>query len=241
MSWFGKAEQKPETPPKAVAPVEVEEPTIKRDLTPEEKHEQKVASIRSKLKDELKYKTQPGAHFNYDKLFRFASRVLMEQHGMGDTSEGIALTTARQTMNVSFTSKYHLHSPQQSAWDMTLQMHGFSDFVSASFSTLGRYQLMYQRVFKCGAVAVGQWMVQPSPMAPGGVPPGNFFGMIEYPWRVHGASSLTYLKGQHVCFSHTERLVRGLYVGSQMTYDLNTHNTNQTWGVQATTSDKKTI
>ena len=47
-------------------------------------------------------------------------------------------------MNMSVTSKYHIQNPQTSAWDLTLQMHGFTDFFSATFSTLNRYQLMYQ-------------------------------------------------------------------------------------------------
>jgi hypothetical protein len=144
-------------------------------------------------------------------------------------------------MNMSIASKYHLQNPQTSAWDLTLQMHGFSDFVSATFSTLNRYQLMYQRVFKSGALAVGQWMVQPGMMSAGPVPAGNFFALFEYPWRLHGSSSLTYLKGQHVSVSHTERLIRGVYIGSTMTYDLNTHNTNTTYAMQSTSADRKTI
>ena len=64
--------------------------------------------------------------------------------GGGEGGEGVSLSAARQTMNMSVTSKYHIHNPQTSAWDLTLQMHGFTDFFSATFSTLNRYQLMYQ-------------------------------------------------------------------------------------------------
>ena len=84
-------------------------------------------------------------------------------------------------------------------------------------------------------------MVQPGMPSPNGVPMGNFSGFVEYPWRNHGCSAVTYLKSQHVSFSHTERLIRGVYVGSTMTYDMNTHDTNSAYAIQSTSADRKTV
>ena len=216
------------------------EENIAIELSPEEKRQKELDFRRDRIRDELQHKPKPGHHFSYDKIFRPVSKVLMESMG-GDGGEGMTVATTRQYMNMSVASKYAIHDKQDSSWELMLQMHGFSDFVSATYNTLNRYQLMYQRVFKTGAMLVGQFMVQPGMMTGGPVPAGNFFSVFEYPWSKHGCSSVSYLKGQYVTLSHTQKLLRGLYLGSSVTYDFPTHDTRTSYGLQAASGDRKSI
>ena len=237
MFQFWKAQEAPIPEENTVKQVDDLVPV---ELSPEEKQKKAVEDRRNRLNNELRFHNKPGHHFSYDKIFRSASRILMESMG-GDQSEGLTISTNRQSMNMSIASKYAIHDKQDSSWELTLQMHGFSDFVSATFNTLNRYQLMYQRVFKTGAMLVGQFMVQPGMMTGSPVPAGNFFSVFEYPWCSNGCSSVSYLKGQYVTLSHTQRLIRGLYVGSSVTYDVPTHDTRSSYAFQSTSPNKKTI
>ena len=233
--WRRKSEPVPD-----VISEEPEDMSTSIEISPENKIKERAMAIKSKLKEDLRHKPKLGQHFSYEKLFRPISQVLMDQ-SVGEGDEGMTMACSRQNMNVSLTTKYALKTWQTSAWDLTLQAHGFSDFLSATYSTLNRYQLMYQRIFKTGAMGIAQWVVQPGPMVPGPVPPGNFFTLFECPWRRHGCSAFTYLKGQHVSLSHTERLLRGLFAGSMLTYDLTTHNTAMSYGIQRSSTDRKTL
>uniref|UniRef100_A0A7S4U7V9 Uncharacterized protein n=1 Tax=Paramoeba aestuarina TaxID=180227 RepID=A0A7S4U7V9_9EUKA len=234
MFQFWKAQ--PETDTKEQK-LDAEEPV---ELSPEEKHRNALMMKKTRLNDELNHTPKLGHHFSYDKIFRPVSKVLMENMG-GDNAEGLVVATTRQYMNMSISSKYSIHDKQDSAWELMLQMHGFSDFVSATYNSLNRYQLMYQRVFKTGAMLVGQFMVQPGMMTGTSVPAGNFFSVFEYPWGNNGCTSVSYLKGQYVTLSHTQKILRGLYIGSSATYDFPTHDTRSSYALQSTSSNKKSV
>ena len=237
MFSFWKTQELPQEEKSLTKSLEDYEP---EQLNPEELAAKQKEERISRLNNDLKYQPKPGHHFSYDKIFRSVSRILIESMG-GEQSEGLSVSTNRQTMNMSMASKYTIHDKQDSAWDLTLQMHGYSDFVSATYSTLNRYQLMYQRVFKTGAMFVSQFMVQPGMMTGSPVPAGNFFSVFEYPWCTHGCSSVSYLKGQYVTLTHAHRLCRGLYLGTSVTYDVPTHDTRASYAMQSTSPDNKTV
>ena len=114
-------------------------------------------------------------------------------------------------------------------------MNGFSDVIGVTYSTLSRWQLSYQRVFSTGAMFVAQLMAQ----SQGGMTMGTLFSMLQYPWVHGGCTQLQYVKQQQTTLSHMQKIIRGVYVGSQFSYDPNTHASSMSYAFTAH-NDKKT-
>ena len=203
------------------------EPEAPTEMSEEEKSESRDNAIRKKLADSAKEAPHQQQMTAYDGMFRNATRILLDSH-MADLHEGLQLSLARNAQNAMVSSKWLFGTPQQSHWEVNIQMNGFTDVMSVSYNTLNRWQLMYQRMFSSGAMAVLQFMAQPQAAAMGG-PPGTFFGMVQYPWVRGGCTQLQYVRSQQVSLSHCQRLIRGVYVAAQMSTDLNTNSTNMTY------------
>ncbi|EPY27979.1 hypothetical protein STCU_01226 [Strigomonas culicis] len=154
----------------------------------------------------------------YDSLFRRAQTVLLEGNN-NEVQQGITLNVGRNVQNTMISSKWSFVNPQQSAWELSLQMNGFTDIIGASWSTLKRYQLMYQRSSSTGAMLVTQFMAQKQQ----GMCQGMLFGMLQYPWVSGGCTQVQYVKDQSFGLSHVQRLIRGVHVGSNLTVDPTTH------------------
>ena len=194
---------------------------------------QREEEILKKLRESAKEPPPtPNNAVTFDSVFRNSSRILLDgnQH---ETHEGLQVNVGRNAQNCMVSSKWQFGNPQMSGWDVNLQMNGFSDMTSVGYSTLGRWSLMYQRVFKSNAMAVLQFMAQPQAMAMGG-PAGTFFGLMQYPWVTGGCSQLSYVKSQNFSLNHMQRLIRGVYAGVQLSYDPNTRGTSMTYGFSAT-------
>lgn len=149
---------------------------------------------------------------SYETLFRNSQGVMLEG-SMNEVQEGININIARNVQNTMLSSKWTLATPQTSNWEITAQMNGFNDIIAASWSTLNRYQLLYQRMPLNGALIVAQFMAQKQR----GMVQGNVFGMMQYPWLFGGCTQVQYIKDQSFSVSHLQRLVRGLHVGSNLT------------------------
>ena len=234
-----KAATQPSAPTKRPAD---EDPQLPRDLTDEEKQAEKDAAIRRKLREASREgPATPNNSTSYDSLFRASQRIMMEAAG-DQPSDGFQVNTSHHVQNAQLQTKFQFGggNPQMGngpSYEVDLQMNSFSDVMSVGYSTLGRWQLMYQRVFKSGALFVGQFMVQPAAAAMGG-PPGTLYAMLQYPWVNGGCSQMAYLRGQHVNVSHAQRLIRGLHVGANMTYDLGTKSTTMAYCASTTSHDK---
>ena len=217
-----------------------DDPEPNRELTPEEIAKEKKLAMKRKLKEIATEHNGPsgGGQVTYDSLCRSLNRILMEGHTTStmEMHDGIQIATAKGFQNAQLQNKWTFGNPQQASWETNLAMNGFSDAVSAMYSTMGRAQLTYQRMFRSGALFVGQFIMQPTPMGM----QGTLFSLFQYPWVPHGCSTFVYLKGQHVQASHTSRIVRGLHVGAQITYDLNQGSTSTHYAASTTSSDKTT-
>ncbi|KAG5491390.1 hypothetical protein JIQ42_01291 [Leishmania sp. Namibia] len=161
----------------------------------------------------------PSKMVTYDGIFRKAQSVLLEGNN-NEIQEGITLNIARNAQNAMISTKWALVNPQMSHWEVNLQMNGFSDIVAASWNTLNRYQLMYQRVSSTGAMLVTQFMAQKQ----GGMSQGTVFAMMQYPWRFGGCTQVQYVKDQSLSLSHVQRLIRGVHIGTNLTVEPATHS-----------------
>jgi hypothetical protein len=199
--------------------------------------QQREDDILRKLRESAKEPPPtPNNAVTYDSVFRSSSRILLDgnQH---DVSDGLQVNVSRNAQNCMVSSKWQLGNPQSSGWDVNLQMNGFADMTSVGYSTTGRWSLMYQRVFKSHAMTVLQFMAQPQAAAMGG-PAGTFFGLVQYPWVSGGCSQVSYVKSQNFSLNHMQRLIRGVYVGAQMSYDPNTRGSTMAYGFSATNPRK---
>lgn len=212
------------------------DPIQHKELSAEERAIESQEEHKRKLRESaLEKPANPNSMFAYDNALRGPQRILMEGHH--DSAEGLNLNVSRNVHNTMVSTKWQLGNPQASNWELSLQMQGFSDVISASYSSLSRWQLMYQKTFASGGLIVAQMMAQPQMMAMGG-PAGSFFGLIQYPWVTGGCSALQYVKSQQVAFSHMQRVLRGLHVGAQMTYDINTKGTSMSYAFHSQSSDR---
>ncbi|KAG5492902.1 hypothetical protein JKF63_01482 [Porcisia hertigi] len=175
----------------------------------------------------------PSKMVTYDSMFRKAQSVLLEGNN-NEIQEGITLNVARSAQNTMISTKWALANPQMSHWEVNLQMNGFSDIVAASWNTLNRYQLMYQRVSSTGAMLVTQFMAQKQ----GGVSQGTVFAMMQYPWRFGGCTQVQYVKDQSVGLSHVQRLIRGVHIGTNLSLDSTTHNSYLSHAISLATAKR---
>lgn len=233
--WFKKEEAKPEAADvKTTKKRMTLDPEAGSHATEEEQSAAREAQFERKLRESIK-EGPPQANnlVSYDSVFRNAQRVLLEGN-MAEMTDGFQLSMSRNAQNTQITSKWLLGNPQMSHWEVSLQMNGFNDVTSVSYNTMNRWQLMYQRMFKSGALCVMQFLSQPQ----GGMNMGNFFGMMQYPWVQGGCTQIQYVKQQAVTLSHMQRLIRGVHVGSSLNYDLNTHATTVSYAASATNPSK---
>lgn len=207
------------------------DPIHHKEMSPEEKRAQTQENYKRKLSQDDK----PAPLFAYDNALRGPQRILMEGHQ--DSSEGLTLNVARNVHNTMVSTKWTFGNPQAANWELSLQMQGFSDVISASYSTLSRWSLMYQKTFTAGGLVVAQLMAQPQMMQMGG-PAGSFFGLVQYPLVRGGCTAVQYVKTQQVAVSHMQKILRGLHLGAQMTYDVNTKGTSMSYCFNSQTSDR---
>ncbi|KAK7200916.1 Archaic translocase outer mitochondrial membrane 40 [Novymonas esmeraldas] len=192
------------------------------------------AAYEAKLAESLKEgPPHPSKVVTYDGLFRKAQGVLLEGNG-GEVQEGITVNVARNAQNAMISTKWSLANPQTSHWEVNLQMNGFTDIVAASWNTLNRYQLMYQRVSSTGAMLVTQFMAQKQ----GGMSQGTVFAMLQYPWRFGGCTQVQYVKDQPFGLSHVQRLIRGVHVGTNLTVDPATRSSCLSHAISLSTPKK---
>ncbi|CBH14476.1 Archaic translocase outer mitochondrial membrane 40 [Trypanosoma equiperdum] len=163
----------------------------------------------------------PGKVVAYDTLLRPLQRLLLDGNA-AETQEGLTISVARNAQNVMMSTKTMLVSPQMSNWELSLQMNGFSDIVVATYNTLSRWSLMYQRVSSTGALLFAQCMAQRQQ----GMTQGTVVGMIQYPWVQGGCTQVQYVKDQSFSVSHAQRLIRGFYLGSNLSWDALTKGTS---------------
>lgn len=217
-----------------------------RELSAEEQATRRDEGLRRKLQAARRYGGSArrggppgGGAPAYESFSRGFNRLLMEQCNASEfLHDGLQVGVSRQAHNAQVQTKYTVGNPQNAGFELNLQLHGFSDMTAASYSTQGRYSLMHQRMFRSGAVGVAQFMAQPQAAAMGG-PPGTFFGMLQVPgWVPGGCTQLTYLRGQHVQLNHAARVVRGLSVGANLTYDVATHATTMAYAAHFAAADR---
>lgn len=163
----------------------------------------------------------PNKLVTYDSLFRRVQTILLDGNN-NEVQEGLTLNISRNAQNTMVASKWNLSTPQTSHWEINLQMNGFSDVVAASWNTLNRYQLMYQRMSSTGAMLVTQFMAQKQQ----GMCQGTVFGLFQYPWVNGGCTQVQYVKDQSFSMSHVQRIIRGVHVGSNLTIDPTTHESS---------------
>lgn len=203
------------------------EPTINRDLSAEELAERRQAEMQRKLAASATGGRGQGPQgVTFDGMFRPLNALLLDQQSGVEFHDGVQLNVQRSMHNAMVASKLTVGSPQAAGWEVSLQSQGFTDVNAVTYSTNGRLGLMHQRMFKSGALGVGQWSVQPTPMGP----QGGFYGMLQWPWMRNGATQLSYIKGQQVNLSHAARPIRGTTVGAQLSYDMMQKQTSLTWG-----------
>lgn len=235
--WLRGGSKQPEVEnaqPKERSRMNVDPEHIAASPTDAEKKASRSDAIQKKIQNSLKDgPPHPQNLVAYDSMFRSASSLLMDGNN-AETNEGLAVNLSRNAQNTMISSKWQMGNPQTSNWEVSLQMNGFNDICAVTYSTMNRLQLMYQRMFRSGALGVAQFMQQTQ----GQMSMGTFFGMIQYPWVNGGCSQLQYIKQQNVTLSHMQRLIRGVYVGSSLTYDSNTHSTTASYGFCATNPTK---
>eukprot|EP00758_Cryptobia_borreli_P002488 Tbor_TRINITY_DN3069_c0_g1::TRINITY_DN3069_c0_g1_i1::g.17329::m.17329 len=214
-----------------------QDPAPVPEPTESEQAELSKTGLKKKLRDQsFEKQPNPNTCFGFENAFRNPSRILMS--GNHQETEGLNIQMSRAAHNAKLTSKWVLGTPQQSNWEISAQVHGFSDLIVASYSTMKRWSLMYQRPFSSGALMVLQATAQPSMMQLGG-PPGGFFGLLQYPWVHGGLSIVQFIKGHQVSISHTQRIIRGLHVGAQMAYSPQTQNSYMSYVAHSVSTDNK--
>ncbi|CCW68975.1 unnamed protein product [Phytomonas sp. Hart1] len=224
--------EKTEAPKKSGRMVLDAEKTFEAEDSPQKSRE----LFEKKLSDSAK-EGPPMAHkvVTYDNLFQKAQGILLEANN-NEVQEGLNLNVSRNLQNTLIASKWCLVNPQMSHWEINFQMNGFSDIIAASWNTLNRYQLMYQRVSSRGAMLVSQFMAQKQQ----GLCQGTVFAMLQYPWVSGGCSQLQYIKDQSFTMSHIQRIIRGFYLGSSLSIDPNTHSSVLSHAASFTTPKKNT-
>lgn len=232
--WFRGSSAQPEAP----APEKAVSRMVVDAEKPLETHESAVASRREAYEKKLAESAKegpphPSKMVSYDSLFRKIQGVILNGNN-NEVQEGITLSVARNAQNAMVSTKWNLINPQMSHWEVNLQMNGFSDIVAASWNTLNRYQLMYQRVSSTGAMVVTQFMAQKQ----GGMSQGTVFAMLQYPWAFGGCTQVQYVKGQSFGLSHVQRLIRGVHVGTNLQYDPMTHNSYLSYALSLMTPKK---
>lgn len=197
-------------------------------------HQRRRDAFEKKLAESVK-EDPPSANklVTYDTLFRKVSDILLQGNNH-EVQEGITLNISRNAQNVMIGSKWALVNPQMSNWELNLQMNGFTDMIAASWNTMNRYQLMYQRVSSTGALLVTQFMAQKQQ----GMCQGTVFGVLQYPLVSGGCTQAQYVKDQSFSLSHTQRIVRGVFVGSNLSVDTSTHASTLSHAVSFTTPKK---
>jgi hypothetical protein len=237
-SKSGSKAGKGDTPAPPKKHVLDEDPALPTPMTPEEEEREKARLIRQKLREAVMEQPHASHSVTYDSLSRATNRILMEGHSSStmEFHDGLQLCVQKQFQNTQVQSRWSFGNPQQANWESNVTMNGFNSVVSVTWSTLGRAQLMYQRMFNTGGLLVTQFMMQPTPMGNH----GTLFALMQYPWVNHGCSTATFLKGQHVSLTHCSRLIRGVHVGANFNYDLNTHASTLTYAAATTSSDKNT-
>ncbi|EAN97019.1 putative Mitochondrial import receptor subunit ATOM40 [Trypanosoma cruzi] len=237
MEWLrGKSEEVSAAPEKTVRRKLLDvDPETPLEPSPAEAASQREEKFRRKLAASAKEgPTSPAKLVSYESMFRGAQRLLMEGN-FGEINEGLTLNVARNAQNVMISSKCVLLSPQMSHWEVSFQMNGFSDIVAASYNTLSRWSLMYQRVSSTGALLLAQCMAQRQQ----GMTQGTVVGMLQYPWVQGGCTAVQYVKNQSFTLSHAQRIIRGLHVGSSLSWDPMTKGTSLSHGFTAVNSLKK--
>ena len=214
------------------------EPTLRSEETEEQLYREKSArKLReSAASDSANRRGAAGPGLTYDSLMRPASRVmpLDPQSGI-DFHEGLKLSAGRSVQNINVQSQWTMGNPQHSNWEFTMQMQGFSDVNSVSYTTDGKWTLIHQRMFRNGSFGMLQFMLNPQ-MGPMG---NTFVAMMMYPWATHGGTTqFSYVKGQQSSLSHAARIVRGLDVGAQLTYEMMTNSTHVSYAFHSTSADK---
>lgn len=212
--------------------VDAEKPLDTHESSESARHE----AYQKKLSESLREgPPSPGKTLTYDGIFRKVQGILLEGNASGDDAlEGITINVARNAQNTMVSTKWALINPQQSHWEINLQANGFSDVVAASWSTLNRYMLMYQRYSSTGALILTQFMAQKQ----GGMTQGNVFAMMQYPWRFGGCTQVQYVKGQAFGISHVQRLIRGVHVGTNLSVEVPTHSSSLSHAVSIATPKK---
>ncbi|KPA86606.1 putative mitochondrial hypothetical protein [Leptomonas pyrrhocoris] len=205
---------------------------------PLETHENSLSKRREAFEKKLAESAREGPpHPNktlaYDTIFRKPQSLLLEGNN-NEVQEGITVNVARNAQNTMVSTKWSLVNPQMSNWEVNLQMNGFADIIAASWNTLNRYQLTYQRVSSVGAMLVTQFMAQKQ----GGMTQGTVFAMLQYPWRCGGCTQVQYVKDQSFSMSHTQRLIRGVHIGTNLTVEPQTHGSYLSHAISLTTPKK---
>lgn len=207
------------------------DPVHHKEMSAEEREAESQEGYRRKLSEG----DRPAPLFAFDNALRGPQRILMEGHQ--DSTEGLTLNVARNVHNTMVSTKWMFGNPQSANWELSLQMQGFTDVVSVSYSTLARWSLMYQKTFTAGGLIVAQMMAQPQMMQMGG-PAGSFFGLVQYPLVRGGCTAVQYVKTQQVAVSHMQKVLRGLHVGAQMSYDVNTKGSSMSYAFHSQSSDR---
>lgn len=220
--------------PKALQRRTVEVDPEEERTSSEERQRSERSLFKKKLRDgRVDRPANPNSMFAFDNVFRGPNRILMEQSG----DEGLTISCSRNAINSMVTSKWQFGDPKSSSWELGVQMHGFSDLVMASYNTMKRWQLTYQRTFSAGGLAVAQFMAQPAMMQMGG-PGGSFFGLVQIPSVTGGCTALQYVKSQQFALSHMQRIVRGVHIGAQATYSIPTKDTTMAYVAHTVSPNK---
>jgi len=211
-------------------PEEEVKPVANRAYDPEAQPlaEQKPTGTSKPRRDGGKGGPHPNNSVAYDNIFRRATQVLLDGQ-MNQLTEGLQINVARQAQTIMLSSKWQLASPQTSAWEFGLHANGFVDMVAVTYSTTQRWTMMYQRVTRAGALVLMQFMTQPQQMGMG--PAGQFFGLLQYPWIKGGCTQLQYVGSAQVALSHMQKTLHGVYLGSQLSYDIMTRGTSLSYGL----------
>lgn len=236
MEWFrGSSDQAAVATEKPVKRRTLEvDPETPLEPSPSEDIARREEAFRQKLSASSKEgPVSPAKLVSYDSLFRGVQGLLMEGNN-AEVQEGLTLNVARNTQNIMIGSKCTIISPQMSHWEVNLQMNGFSDIVVASYNTLNRWSLMYQRVCSTGALLLAQCMAQRQQ----GMTQGTVVGMLQYPWLHGGCTQVQYVKNQSFSLSHVQRIIRGVHVGSNMTWDPMTKGSSLSHTVSVTNPTK---
>ncbi len=223
-----------------------EEPAVRTPETDERRHRDRYsaklreAALADTPENQMRRSAAAGGGVSYEGLMRPAGRVmpLDPQSGGPEFHEALVLSSNRMVQNMQIGTKWSLGNPQQSSWEFSLGTHGFSDSTSVAYTTGGRWALMHQRVFRNGSFGMMQFIMQP-PMGGGMMPPNTMVAMLLYPWAPHGGTTqFQYVMGQQAQISHAARIVRGLDIGAQLTYEFMTNATSLSYAFHSQSADK---